>query len=102
MLGSKEISHLVDVDMSPSDFCQNRGAFLTPKRSAALGIFGWKNSGASLPRHDRHTNNHRRRAGRVAVQPLSLGRLILCRLLFKLARVAVATANAIMNFDQRR
>jgi hypothetical protein len=32
---------------------------------------------------------------------LSLGRLILCRLLFKLARVAVGAANAIMNFDRR-
>ena len=33
---------------------------------------------------------------------LRLGRLILCRLLFKIARAAVATASAIMNFDQRR
>jgi hypothetical protein len=32
---------------------------------------------------------------------LSLGRLILCRLLFKLARVAVGAANALMNFDRR-
>jgi hypothetical protein len=32
---------------------------------------------------------------------LRLGRLILCRLLFKLARMAVATANAIMEADGR-
>jgi hypothetical protein len=32
---------------------------------------------------------------------LRLGRLILCRLLFKLARVAMATANAIMKADGR-
>jgi hypothetical protein len=32
---------------------------------------------------------------------LRLGRLLLCRLPFKLARVAVAAANAMMNADGR-
>jgi hypothetical protein len=33
---------------------------------------------------------------------LRLGRMILCRLLFKLARAAMAAANAVMKFDAQR
>jgi hypothetical protein len=33
---------------------------------------------------------------------LRLGRLILCRLLFKLARMVIAAANAIMSLDRQR
>jgi hypothetical protein len=36
------------------------------------------------------------------VETFHLGRLILCRRLFKLARVAAMAANAIIKFDRRR